>query len=36
MFLVITDERTTGNRLILNNGTINGGMKLVITYTPVQ
>lgn len=36
MFLVITDERTSGNRLILKNGIVNGGMKLVITYTPVQ
>jgi len=36
MFLVITDERTSGNRLILKNGTVNGGMKLIITYTPVQ
>lgn len=36
LFLVITDERTSGNRLILKNGTVNGGMKLVITYTPVQ
>lgn len=36
MFLVITDERTSGSRLILKNGTVNGGMKLIITYTPVQ
>ncbi|TSA35102.1 MAG: DUF4270 domain-containing protein [Porphyromonadaceae bacterium] len=36
LFLVITNERTSGNRLILKNGTVNGGMKLVITYTPVQ
>lgn len=36
MFLVITDERTSGNRLILKNGIVNGGMKLLITYTPVQ
>lgn len=36
LFLVITDERTTGNRLVLDNGTVNGGMRLVITYTPVK
>ncbi len=36
LFLVITDERTSGNRLVLKNGMVNGGMKLVITYTPVQ
>jgi len=36
LILVITDERTSGNRLILKNGAANDGMKLVITYTPVQ
>ncbi|MCX6226876.1 MAG: DUF4270 domain-containing protein [Bacteroidia bacterium] len=36
MFLVIANERTTANRLILNNGTVNGGMKLKITYTPLK
>ena len=36
LFLVITEERTTGNRLVLKNGTENGGMKLVITYTPLK
>ncbi len=36
LFLVITDERTSANRLILKNGTVNGGMKLVITYTPLN
>jgi len=36
LFLVITNERTSGNRVILKNGTVNGGMKLVITYTPLK
>jgi hypothetical protein len=36
LFLVITDERTSANRMILKNGTANGGMKLVITYTPLR
>jgi hypothetical protein len=36
LLLVITDERTSGNRMILKNGMVPGGMKLVITYTPVQ
>jgi hypothetical protein len=35
-FLVITDERTSANRLVLNNGNTNNGMKLVITYTPLK
>jgi hypothetical protein len=34
LFVVITDERTSASRLILKNGTVDGGMKLVITYTP--
>ncbi|MFA6126665.1 MAG: DUF4270 domain-containing protein [Bacteroidales bacterium] len=36
LFLVITDERTSANRLILKNGNVGGGMKLVITYTPLR
>jgi hypothetical protein len=36
LFLVLTDERISANRLILKNGTVNGGMKLVITYTPLK
>ena len=32
LFLVLTDERTSGNRLLLKNS----GMKLRITYTPLQ
>lgn len=36
LFLVITNERTSGERIILKNGTINGGMKLIITYTPLN
>lgn len=35
LFLVITDERISGSRLVLNNGSQNG-MKLIITYTPVN
>jgi hypothetical protein len=31
LFVVITDERTSANRIILDNK-----MKLVITYTPLQ
>jgi hypothetical protein len=35
LFMVITEERTSASRLILNNGT-NNGKKLVITYPPLQ
>ena len=36
LFVVATEERTSADRLILKNGTVNGGMKLVITYTTVK
>lgn len=36
LYLVLTDERTSGNRVMLNNGAVNEGMKLVITYTPLR
>lgn len=36
LFLVITDERISGNRLVLKNGATGDGMQLVITYTPLQ
>jgi hypothetical protein len=32
LFLVLTNERTSGNRLVLKNS----GMRLVVTYTPLQ
>jgi len=35
MLLVLTNERISGNRVILKNGPGNGSMKLVITYTPL-
>lgn len=36
LILVITDERISANRVILKNGNLPGGMKLVLTYTPVK
>ena len=36
LFLVITDERISATRLVLKNGTVEGGMKMVITYTPLK
>jgi hypothetical protein len=35
-FLVLTDERTSANRIVLNNGNADNGMKLVVTYTPLK
>lgn len=35
LYMIMQNETTSANRVILKNGTVPGGIKLVITYTPV-